>query len=286
VNEDERELEDPLLEAAVARERLPGDLSRVEIRELLEGLNIPRAAELQKAFTDAGDEVRVAYEAFVARHAPAGGDPLIRVCAWPPDPEIRVRRDDAMARFAAVLLHGHAFWFVHGWLVEREGRAVIEQLVIESELESQRGIRLDLLRALSLSRLSARVIAQLRAEPEWIELLERAGLAVVSEADRRRAKEAAARAAKQPLRRRGRAGYPDEHYRRIALRYIELVQEHGSKGVLVRIAEEESRRRGYRVAHATVRDWVRGARERGFLAPGERGRATPLPGPRLYEVEA
>jgi hypothetical protein len=73
---------------------------------------------------------------------------------------------------------------------------------------------------------------------------------------------------------RGRPGYPDEHYRRIAERYLELLST-GRLDVLVALAAEESRPR------ETVRDWVRKATERGYLAPGKPGRAEARPGPKL-----
>jgi len=73
---------------------------------------------------------------------------------------------------------------------------------------------------------------------------------------------------------RGRPGYPEEHYRRIALRYLELLKL-GHRNVLVVLAAEEGRPR------ETVRDWVRKATGLGYLAPGKPGRAEARPGPKL-----
>jgi len=86
---------------------------------------------------------------------------------------------------------------------------------------------------------------------------------------------AGAAASSEP--KRGRIGYPDEHYRRIALRYLQLVngQPPVTRGVLGVMAAEENR------PMETVRTWIHQARKRGFLSSGERGRAGGMPGPRL-----
>jgi hypothetical protein len=84
--------------------------------------------------------------------------------------------------------------------------------------------------------------------------------------------------------RRGRRGLPDEHYRRIALRYLQLI-ELGRRNVLVALAEEESNRAGHPIPRETVRDWVRKATERGYLAPGKPGRAVARPGPKFKRKE-
>jgi hypothetical protein len=65
-----------------------------------------------------------------------------------------------------------------------------------------------------------------------------------------------------------------DHYRRIALRYLEILEER--RDVLVALAQEES------VPRETIRDWVRKATELGFLGPGTPGRAEQRPGPNLY----
>jgi len=101
-----------------------------------------------------------------------------------------------------------------------------------------------------------------------------------------RAKEVdqARRAAKEAGKTKpGRPGYPDEHYRRIALRYLTLVERH--RNVLVALATEESKRLGRIVPRETVRDWVRKATERGYLAPGKPGRAEARPGSKLNKKE-
>jgi hypothetical protein len=92
-----------------------------------------------------------------------------------------------------------------------------------------------------------------------------------------RARDAADEARKP---RPGRPGLPDEHFARIAGRYIDLV-ESGLSNVLVALAEEESQRAGRTIPRETIRDWVRKATERGYLAPGKPGKAEARPGPKL-----
>jgi hypothetical protein len=95
--------------------------------------------------------------------------------------------------------------------------------------------------------------------------------------------QAAAAEAERPLR-RGRKGYPKEHYHRIALRYLDLIGS-GRRDVLKALAAEEEKRLGRAVPRETVRDWVRKATELGFLAPGKQGRASARPGPNLKPKE-
>jgi hypothetical protein len=82
----------------------------------------------------------------------------------------------------------------------------------------------------------------------------------------------------------GRRAKPTEHYRRIALRYLELLKQ-GQRHVLKALAAEESEREGRAVPRETVRDWVRKATKLGYLTPGIQGRASARPGPELYRKE-
>ncbi len=79
-----------------------------------------------------------------------------------------------------------------------------------------------------------------------------------------------------PLK-RGRAGYPAEHYRRIARAYLTLVQGESSKHAMQRLAEAENR------PVETVRTWVARARRDGFLSRTRQGLAGAEPGPNLEE---
>jgi hypothetical protein len=80
---------------------------------------------------------------------------------------------------------------------------------------------------------------------------------------------------------RGPKGYPREHYRRIALRCIELHRQ-GVRNVLRVLADEEG------VPYETARTWRDVARRKyRYLAPSPRqGQAWFEPGPNLYEEES
>lgn len=94
---------------------------------------------------------------------------------------------------------------------------------------------------------------------------------------------AAREAAKVPLR-RGRKGYPRDHYRRVALRAVALADTR--RDVVEALREEEAKRLGRYVAHDTVkRQLARARHEFGFLAPTTKGRANFTPGPNLYRKE-
>ena len=98
-----------------------------------------------------------------------------------------------------------------------------------------------------------------------------------SAAEKRWAKRVTRAAAEQPLR-RGRAGYPIDHYRRIALLALDIYHE-DHRDVVKELAAREGRR------YQTVRDWVRRARNLGFLGPTQRGRSQWAAGPNLYRKE-
>ena len=79
------------------------------------------------------------------------------------------------------------------------------------------------------------------------------------------------------LRRRGRRGYPDDHYRRIALAYLDLQRQGVARGINQKLAKQESRQ------PETFRDWLSTATKKGFLSPGKQGRAGRVAGPLLYD---
>lgn len=82
-------------------------------------------------------------------------------------------------------------------------------------------------------------------------------------------------------RKRGRRGYSDAHYETIARDYLALQREHNSRGLLDKLADHLSQKQGKELSRETVRDWVKGARKRGFLSPASPGRPGALPGSRL-----
>ncbi len=73
----------------------------------------------------------------------------------------------------------------------------------------------------------------------------------------------------------GRPGLGDAHYRHIAYAYLDLQEKGTSRGLSKMLAVQEN------VSPSTIRDWVRGARTRGFLSATSQGRSGSLPGPKL-----
>lgn len=74
--------------------------------------------------------------------------------------------------------------------------------------------------------------------------------------------------------RRGRPPLDDKHYRKIALMYLNTMRKAPDRPI-----PWMAEKLGYEPS--TVRGWVSEARKRGFLSPGQRGKAGALPGPRL-----
>jgi hypothetical protein len=68
------------------------------------------------------------------------------------------------------------------------------------------------------------------------------------------------------MKRPGRAGHPDEHYAKVAERYLAL-RGRGVTNPTKTIADE------WHQARSTVAGWVHEARERGYLPPAQPGRA-------------
>lgn len=96
-------------------------------------------------------------------------------------------------------------------------------------------------------------------------------------------------AAAQQVPQRGRSGYSDDFYRRVAVAYLNFLAATPpvTRGILAAIAdlaiEQQWFDDGRPVPTETVRSWVLQARKRGFLSGGEKGRAGAQPGPRLYD---
>jgi hypothetical protein len=83
-----------------------------------------------------------------------------------------------------------------------------------------------------------------------------------------------ARPCGQAAEKESRPGKPDAHYEGVALEYLERC-ENRSRCPTKELAEPRG------VPYATMRDWVSGARRRGYLGPGRQGRAGATPGPLL-----
>jgi hypothetical protein len=129
-----------------------------------------------------------------------------------------------------------------------------------------------------------RALRDIRERPELAESAASVGLQLLT-ADEKKAVRRAARKATPRQRRRGRPAHPDDHYREVAVAYLDLQREGFGKGILLELANREGRRLGRPVARETARDWVRGARKRGFLTSGHPGRAGAEPGPNLVQKE-
>jgi hypothetical protein len=207
----------------------------------------------------------------------------------PEPPWVTVTPSATGASFVAVEFFRDEPWLVRGHLLQTEHGFVVSRLAVERFLftDTSYGARLDpgtndvtgtVIRGLHPDKIRERALLMLQHKGTAYQGMERAGWDLAPEEfDQVRRLAEAAR--ELPLN-RGRKGYPDDHYRRIALAYIDDVRAHGSRGVLARLASAEN------VSRATIRDWVRRARELGFLAPTKQGRAEATPGPNLHRPEA
>lgn len=74
-------------------------------------------------------------------------------------------------------------------------------------------------------------------------------------------------------------------YERVARAYLALVAQGWRRGIIAEIARQETERAGHEVTVGTIRQWVRRARDLGFLARGPQGRIYGVPGPRLMEEQ-
>jgi hypothetical protein len=100
-----------------------------------------------------------------------------------------------------------------------------------------------------------------------------------------RADEAAQRIATAKLR-RGRKGYGDEHYREIAVLYLDVFAQGVRKGIHREIARRYAEARAEPADFhpvGTIRYWIAQAHTRGVLTEAHPGKAGAMPGPRLRE---
>jgi hypothetical protein len=177
---------------------------------------------------------------------------------------------------AGVFIHGEP-WIVEGVLcTDPAGPPIVSRLIVEHHA-ARREVTGAVLRALPIAHIRDRALADLPSFAASRRLAVEAGIARVSEADAARAEHAAAEARKP---RPGRRAKPDEHYERIAIRYLELLKL-GRRDVLKALAAEESEREGRVIPRETIRDWVRKATRLEYLASGTPGRAKARPGRRL-----
>lgn len=200
-------------------------------------------------------------------------------------------RPDELAEFKAGVLVALApgsqseAWQIHGFLYrDSKGPPVVGTLTVQHFALDRNSSRAEVtgtvLRGLPLATIRDRALAGLEGILQAREAMEAVGGWNIKPDDVERARQAA-REARKP--RPGRPGHPNEHYRRIAIRYLEL--QRVRRDVLVGLAAEESAREGRQIPRETIRDWVRKATERGYLAPGKPGRAEARPGPKLKRKE-
>lgn len=206
-----------------------------------------------------------------------------------------------IAGFVQTLGSERMEWMVSG-VVQRLGdRLVVSKLTIEphpyllieeaappghrladrrpSEVASG-GIQSATLRDVRLGEILNVVRSLLARGPGFVADLEARGFGVVDGFEDRRTRAiAAAEASRGVALKRGRGGYPDDHYRRIALLYLDLQNKKWSKGILKEMARLENR------PWQTIRDWVSRAGELEFLSEGTPGKAGREPGPRLYDID-
>lgn len=192
---------------------------------------------------------------------------------------------------------GHFAWdpsqgTFHGWKVEGVLSVIRDQLVVH-EIRVQpttaegtppgAGLTTTVLRSLPLGGLVAALRAVVEEAPEQVAELERSSGETFEELKKQTQR--AARAVRGTGLKRGRKGYPDDHYRWVALEYLALQAEGWSRGILVELAKRATKHLGRDfVARETVRDWVAEARKRQFLTKATQGRAGAGPGPNLYNL--
>jgi hypothetical protein len=173
-------------------------------------------------------------------------------------------------------------WRVRWVLAKRDGAYVVRSVRVEPESPSTPagGITTNLLRELSPA--SAVKLAQEGWEKARrpLEPFEEVGFGVafLEEFVRRMGP------ALDEKPTRGRPRTSDHRLAEVALAYLDELPR--GTGLTQRIADRFTAQDGHRVDPSTVRDWVRRARDEGFLtrADGQMGRRGATPGPRFAEL--
>jgi hypothetical protein len=169
-------------------------------------------------------------------------------------------------------------WLIRGVL--RSGGLAGPALVrvtVEHFTEPAREVTGSVIRDINFGQIRDAALAYLGPRADFIKIMADAGVQLPYDSSRVQAIEkASAEATKAPSRSRRIRSVDD--YRRLAVRYLELVAE-GRRDVLKALADEEGVRR------ETVRGRLRKATELGMLGPGKQGRAGREPGPNLHRKE-
>lgn len=146
---------------------------------------------------------------------------------------------------------------------------------LEPGADPFQGVTTDVLRALKPARIISQAVEKIRALDQTHRFLTDHYGWAEPPAQRRLLEQAAERVSRPQLR-RGRR-YPDEHYRSIALLYLDLLDQGGQRKIVARLADQLD------IPRTTARDWVHRARVLGYLTASRQGRAGAEPGPRLRE---
>jgi hypothetical protein len=176
-------------------------------------------------------------------------------------------------------------WSVSGELARNEaGALVIGRFEIEP-LGHRSDVTTSVLRDVKLSVIrdrAARTLREQAAEGDALEAEEIAWPQASPEESERLA--AGATLAATPSPPVGRPSLGEEHYRAIAVEYLAAVEARmragrSAYGLLTELAA------GHYVSRETMRDWIKAARKRGFIAGTSQGRSGGEPGPNLNRRE-
>lgn len=163
-------------------------------------------------------------------------------------------------------------WLIRG-VLRLEGPPVLSFVAVEHFPDGELEPTGYVLRSLRLPEIRNRAAGLLRSFPAVLE-----GKKILGYVPASREEAWARRIAGGPPLKRGRKGYPDEHYERIAHRYLELAETR--RDVIKRLAEEEKR------PYHTVRGWIARCVQKKLLAPAKKqGAAGYRPGPDLDRRE-
>jgi hypothetical protein len=134
-----------------------------------------------------------------------------------------------------------------------------------------RGVTSEVLRAVPIERLIREIVAYLQTVADWQQhLADTYGWA--PPADQQQLLADAVKRTRSSTRRRK---YPDDHYRDVALLYLQLLGQGQTSTPIAHLAKKLG------VTTPTARNWVHRARQLGYLTQGSRGKPGAQPGPRL-----
>jgi hypothetical protein len=166
------------------------------------------------------------------------------------------------------------WWLVRGLLASDHGPSVVRLVSVQAwpwePFRHDHDVTATLLREVPIAEIRNVAVASIRRYP-------RVAAELPPPFQPTREQERAAERA-QPARRGRRPLYTDDDYRALALRYVELGKS-GDREVRRTLARE------YRVGEERIREWLRQARKRHFLAPTTQGRANFELGSRLQHEE-